>query len=578
MRIGWLLLPLVSCAALAGACGTHSPSAGERFVAPVEAPSRPEGLTAKEVDEVIRDAWQKEGITPARPVDDARFFRRASLDITGVIPTEEATQAFLVDKAPDKRRRAIEALLASPGWASQWTNYFDRLLLGREVRGQLIDRDGFREWLHGRFAKNTPYDRLVFDLITAEGVTRPAGEGPMGGGAGMQPAGMGGMANGGSAGDLPVNGAVSFLVKFDKTPQDLAGTASRVFLGVQIQCAQCHDHKTEKWKQSDFRSFASCFAETRIRPVGPPAMGGKLRQVEVSDEGHVAFRKKVRQDPEIKSIADARPAALDGTDFSRADNPRKALAEWMIAPENPWFAKAAVNRVWAHFLGRGFVDPITDFRPGNPVTLPNLLDRLAADFVAGGYDMKRLVRLITSTEAYQRAAASKGEAGDDKLWSRFRLEALGPDELLDSLVVATKADVVLDKKAAKNRIDEVRRQLSKRLTFLFDVDEEQDSADFDGSVSQALFLLNGGFVNENTRAVPGSAVSEVLDLPGGDAEKIRSLYRRALSREPTAAETKVWVKALSEPVAGKNKREAKKAALEDLFWALLNSSEFTFNH
>ena len=571
--------PLLAFALHVGGCSGAPPApvaSATPTAASVAAPTpAPVKLAASDVDQAIRAAWAKEGVTPAPTVDDARFLRRAYLDITGVIPALDVVTAFLADPAPDKRGKLIASLLASPRYADHWTDLWDRVLLGRDVRGKLVDRDAFRGWLHGEVAKNAGWDRMVMDLLTSTGESRTA-----------------------------ETGAVNWFVKYRDTPQDLAGSASKIFLGVQIQCAQCHDHKTEKWKTDDFRRFAACFAKTRTDAVGDADM--KQKTFAVSDADNVAMRK--RKEPEIKAIIAAAPTALDGTDFSSSENRRQALATWMTAPDNPWFAKAAVNRLWAHFLGRGFVDPITDFRPGNPAVLPDLLDALARDFVASGYDIQRLIRLICATEAYQRVASGKVKGGD-KLWSRFRVEPLAPDELLDSLVVATKSDAVAER--GKKSLEAIRERLDKQISFLFDVDEESDDVDHDGSIPQALFLLNGGFVNTSARAVPGSALAEVMAMPGDDEAKIQSLYLRALSRpadagevaaakallaapaiedDEPAADPKVDEKTKGKKTAGRGKGAAltkaaknraaqgKARPYEDLFWALLNSSEFTLNH
>jgi len=581
-RLGYLA-PLLAFTLHCGGCSGASPapvasgSPSASQVAAPSAPSAPTGLTAPDLDKAISAAWSKDGVTPAPLVDDARFLRRVYLDITGVIPSIDAVNAFLADSAPDKRGALVASLLASPRYADHWTDLWDRVLLGRDVRARLVDRDAFRGWLHGELAKNVGWNRMVIDLLTATGESR-----------------------------APETGAVNWFVKYRDTPQDLAGSASKIFLGVQIQCAQCHDHKTEKWKTDDFRRFAACFAKTRTDVVSDADM--KQKTYAVSDADNIAMRK--RKEPEIKAIVSAAPTALDGTDFSSSENRRQALATWMTAPDNPWFAKAAVNRVWAHFLGRGFVDPITDFRPGNPVVLPELLDALARDFVASGYDIQRLIRLICASSVYQRAAVGKAKSGD-LLWSRFRVEPLAPDELLDSLVVATKADAVAER--GKKSLEAIRERLDKQISFLFDADEESDDADHDGSIPQALFLLNGAFLNTSARAVPGSALAEVMALPGDDEAKIRSLYLRTLSRQPGAGEIAAAKALLAAPAIedeepapdpkddvktkGKGKKGAgrgKGAALtnaaktraaqgkarpyEDLFWALLNSSEFTLNH
>jgi hypothetical protein len=381
-----------------------------------------------------------------------------------------------------------------------------------------------------------------------------------------------------------VNGAVNWLVKLSDTPQDLAGAASKTFLGVQIQCAQCHDHKTDAWKQDDFRRFAASFAKTRVEPIDPPGMGPRRQRVD--DAARVVMKKR-RIDPEIKAIADAKPTALDGTDLSTGPSPRAALAAWMTSPQNPWFAKALVNRMWAHFLGRGFVDPVADLRPSNPATLPEVLDLLARDFVAGVYEMKRLMRLICDTEVYQRAApAAKLSPAEEKLWAGFHVEPLGPDALLDSIVAAVDLEGQLGQRAAGRSLWEVKRQRAKQFGFLFDVDEETDAPDFEGSISQALFLMNGGFLNGNDHAAPGSALARIFDGPGSDADKITALYLRTLSRPPSQDEIATSTRFVAAPrddLAGVRgdkgrPRRVKRLAYEDLLWALLNSSEFTFNH
>jgi hypothetical protein len=577
-RLG-AIAPVFALALHGWGCGGAPPApiaSAVPLTSAVAPPPAPTGMTAADVDAAIRAAWTKEGLTPAPTIDDARFLRRAYLDVTGVIPPLDVVTAFLADGAADKRAKLVASLLASPRYADHWTDLWDRVLLGRDVRARLVDRDAFRGWLHGELAKNVGWDRMVTDLLTATGENR-----------------------------ADATGAVNWFVKYRDTPQDLAGSASKLFLGVQIQCAQCHDHKTEKWKTDDFRRFAACFAKTRTEQVGDADM--KEKTFAVTDADNVAMRK--RKEPEIKAIIASAPTALDGTDFSSSDNRRRALATWMTAPDNPWFAKAAVNRLWAHFLGRGFVDPITDFRPGNPAVVPDLLDALAKDFVSSGYDIQRLIRLICATEVYQRAATGTAK---DKLWSRFRTEPLAPDELLDSLVVATKADAVAER--GNRNLEAVRERLDKQISFLFDVDEESDAPDYDGSIPQALFLLNGVFVNNSARAIPGSALAEVMALPGDDDEKIKSLYLRTLSRAPDAGEIAAAKEALANPAiedeepaadpkveaktkdrkgkgrgkgvvgakgakAGKTRAaQGKKAAYEDLFWALLNSSEFALNH
>lgn len=557
--------------------------------APSSPSAAPEaGLTAAEIDREIRAAWQKEGIQAAGGVDDARFLRRLWIDLQGVIPPPERVEAFLADSAPDKRARAIDEALGSPLHAEHWTNYWDRVLLGRQVRVALVDRPAFRGWLKRKFEANTPWDKVVYELVTATGQNR-ADEGD----------------------DAAVNGAVNWLLKYRDTPADLTGATSRVFLGVQIQCAQCHDHKTEKWKEADFKSLTACFLQTRVEVLD---RDGNRRRVEIRDTDKVP-RQNPRRMAAVNEYLKAPPVALDGTDFSTSPNRRKALGEWLTAPKNPWFARAIVNRMWGHLLGRGFSEPVDDFRDTNPPVMPGLLARLTDDFVQHGHDLKHLLRLIVSTEAYQRAtapAAGDKAPAEARLWARYRMMPMGADELLESLIAATRIDDLLRKDRDEGELDRLRQQARRQFATLFEVDEEEAGDDFDGTIPQALMLLNGRLTNLGSSAVPGSALASVLAASSDDEARIRALYLRTLSRPPSPDEVARWKAFLSEPrevvrspgppePAGKAKGKGNKAqvdpfvkldrrkggagagdahrqAFEDLFWALLNSSEFFFNH
>ena len=397
-----------------------------------------------------------------------------------------------------------------------------------------------------------------------------------------------------------INGAVNWTLRFEQAPQDLAGNASRVFLGVQIQCAQCHDHKTEKWKQEDFRRFASAFLHLKVDPIDRGKPMGNTKRVEVSDLGKVAPR--FTKNADVAPIAAAKATALDGTDLDKGEGTRKALATWMTARDNPWFAKAFVNRMWGHFLGRGFYDPVDDMRAINTPAMPELLDRIAADFVAHDFDIAHLIRTICATEAYQLAASASAKSDpENRLWTRFHLVPLGPEELMNALLRATDLESAAQKAGIQD-LDQLRTQLVRQYAFLFDVDETDDVPDYSGTVTQALSLLNGQLVGQGTRSIPGSALDDVLAKPGDDAAKVDALVLRVLSRKPTDAERSKWVEYVQiamktprptippprrgGPGAGPLGRlgnkgpptDPRRAAYEDVMWALLNSSEFVFNH
>lgn len=549
-RTGWL----VGVVVVAGGCAASAPmSRGPVASKPVEA-ARPVLMQPAEIDARIRAAWKEKGIEPAERVDDATFFRRVNLDVSGRVPTAEAVENFLADKAPDKRQKAIDALLASPEYAEHFTNYWDRTLMGRDVRKN-VDRAEFRRWLHEQLEKNVGYDVWVRDLVSATGLTSAP-----------------------RMAEQPVNGAANWYLRYMDNPPDLAGITSRLFLGVRIQCAQCHDHKTEKWKMSDFQGFTASFLRTRAQLYYADDKEKKgMRPYDVED---LDKPRRAAKNMDIAEYKSAAPRALDGTDLLSGGKPRTALAEWITRKDNPWFARAIVNRMWGVMLGRGFAEPVDDLRESNPPALKDLLDTLASDFVASGYDLKHLVRLIANTEVYQLASYSnerhgaserhganerrgasevpgaKGPRGDGALWSYFHLDQLGPDELRDSLA-----------RASGLPLERVERQ----FTFLFDVDEEADHDDeFDGTITQALWMMNGKVIQRSIQIAPGSALAQVLSKAGPDEPKIRALYMRTFSRPPTEEETAQWVKYL--------KGGPVRQGYEDFLWTLLNSSEFLFNH
>jgi hypothetical protein len=536
---------------------------------------------------VLRDAWKKAGVVPAPLADDATFHRRAWIDIVGTVPTVDATRAFLDDRSPEKRAKLVDALLASDAYASHWTNYWDDVLIGKATKSDLVDRGAFRAWLHARFVENTRWDRFATELLTATGQNGLGGAKARGPGLRL-----------GEAEEAPsedVNGAVNWALRYEQSPQDFGGNAARVFLGVQIQCAQCHDHKTESWKQEDFQRFSKAFFHARVDPIDRGKSMG-VRRVALVDAAGAPPR--FAKNPDVGPIVRARATALDGTDLEKGKDTRKALAAWMTSRDNPWFARAFVNRTWAHFLGRGFYDPIDDMRPSNTPTAPELLDRLTADFVANGFDVKQLIRVICASEAYQLAASAEAKTDpENKLWGRFHLVPLGPEELLNAILRVTDVDRTAERAGIKN-LDALRASLVQKYAFLFDVDEADDEPDFSGTISQALALLNGALVSQGTRAYLGSPIAELAASTGSDEEKVDALVLRVLGRRATSTERERFVRFVAghapEPSSPENKTKGardplerlsrrrpatgKATAYEDLFWVLLNSSEFTFNH
>ena len=602
--VGFAAISGAGCSGGGGPTRARGADAAASVKAPAPAPAPEPAFGVGAIDAAIRAAWQAAGITPAGRVDDAGFIRRVWLDIGGTLPAPEVVAAFLAETAPDKRAKAVEAVLASPRYVERWTDAWDEILIGR-VRSQVVDRPAFRRWLRGQFAANAPWDKIVVGLVTATGKNSAGG---------ARYAMDGPEVDAGREADEGVNGAVNWVLKYSQTQQDLPAAASRVFLGVQIQCAQCHDHKAEKWKQDDFRSFAACFSHVQAKPVGEKVKN-EVRVLEVRDGERARVRKKDPDREAMAAIAAAEPRALDGSDLSASENRRQALAAWMVSPGNPWFARAIVNRMWGMMLGRGFVDPVDDLRPGNPGVLPELEEKLARDFVAHGYDLKHLIRTIAATEVYQRAAAAAqgkdGKPAGDALWPRFRVRAMAPEVLLNAILAATGLDPFIEQVAGERR-ERLRGNMRNAFGFLFDVDEEAAEEDYEGTIPQALMLLNGALTAAGTSAsIPGAALRDALAKGGSDAEVIEALYLRSLSRRPSAAEVERWTRYVGEtrdvvitkPPArapgkpGRGGRQgsvelppkivkllqkqpemARHQAFEDVFWALLNSSEFFFNH
>jgi hypothetical protein len=589
-----LLTLVIACGGAAPSPAVVPPSPPPVVSTPPKAPAT-NALQAEQANALIAAAWAARGIDPAPTCDEATFVRRATLDILGTIPSPQEATASIASQLPSAQLRAkvIERLLDDPRYADHWATYWDDVLMG-QIRNQQVDRDAFRGWLRQAFAKNMRWDAMVREIVAATG-QNGNGSGrtyPMGGKPMLDPGEMASEPAGAEPSE-PINGAVNFALRFQDAPQDLAGTASRVFLGVQIQCAQCHDHKTEAWKMTDFQKFSSATLHFQTDPLDKAGKG--LRRVVVRDAKRVSGR--AARNPELEPIVKAQPTALDGTSLAQAEKTRPALAAWMTKPDNPWFARAFVNRMWGHFMGRGFSDPVDDMRASNPTEVTPLLDALSSEFVRSGFDIKALIRTITQIKTYHLAASSAAKTdADNHLWGSYKLVPLGPEELLNSVFAATQVDQAAAKAGVKD-MPRLKAQLVRSFGTLFDVDEEFDAQNFEGSMSQALALLNGSLVNIGSRGLEGTSVHTILKESANDEDAVRALYLRILSRMASKAELDKAVKYMRETPAApqgpkrgpkkgldlaaskdKSPSDPRKDAFEDLAWALLNSSEFAFNH
>ncbi len=499
-----------------------------------------QALAAK-IDQRLGAAWDKD-VKPAPLADDAEFFRRAHLDLAGRIPSVTEARDFLEDDRPDKRRLWVDRILqADPDDASyrdayvgHFANVWRAWLLAQTNQQALQQQPSLELWLRQRLKANVGYDRLVRDLLTQQ--------------AGPANPGLGGPADGTAA---------AFYQANENRPENLAGSTARLFLGVKLECAQCHDHPFDKWTRNQFWEYAAFFTDVPQpgRPGQPP---GRAPRGEIK----VAGTDKV-----------AKARFLDGTEPKwKDDGTRPTLVEWMTAADNPFFARAAVNRLWAHFFGVGLVDQSEGPGDENPASHTELLDELARAFVEHKYDVKFLVRALTASQAYQRASAlSHPSQKDLRLFARMPLRGLSPEQLFDSLAVATEYQETM---TAGPRVNFIGGPQSPRSQFLAKFAAQDQKTDYQTSILQALYLMNNEFIADRTSVRTNRTLATLAEQRTGTARKVESLYLVVLSRKPRPEESERFVKYVD---AGGAPGDPKKA-LADVFWVLLNSPEFLLNH
>ncbi len=487
-------------------------------------PADPRKL-ADRIDAHLDARFAAEKVKPAPLADDAEFLRRVYLDITGRIPTPRDVHDFLANSDPHKRAKLIDELLETPRHASHFAAVWRAALVPEvaAVPESRVFRPGFEAWLRGRFRVNTPYDALVRELLTVPISTDTESPTP----ALRRP-------------DDP-NPLAFYAVK-DAKPENLAAATSRVFLGVQIECAQCHDHPFAKWTRDQFWNTAAFFAGIERSGDGVFAPISEI-------DGRRALAPSAGKKPvPARFLDDAEPVWKAGV------SARVPLAAWVTARDNPFFAKATVNRVWGQFFGRGLVDPVDDFRDDAPPSHPELLDELAKAFADSGFDLRFLVQAIGRTKAYQRTSARTDATQDDpRLFARMAVKGLTGEQLFDSLALATGSR---DNRAA-------REQFLTRFALT------GKPAEPETSIPQALTLMNGKFVADATTLDASPTLLAIGETPGLTmAERIDALYLAALGRKPTTKERDRMAKHVGENTE----------RLSDVFWVLLNAAEFRLNH
>lgn len=512
----------------AGGC-----SATERPDAAAPDPSPGEPTAATEIDAVTFAGWTSAGIEPTALAGDEEFLRRASLDIIGRVPTAEETRAFVASTDPDKRSALVDRLLASDEYAQYWADIYLDLLIGMDPQTRRRFGDDVHDWLAGGLAEGRGWDQTVDAMITATG-------------------------------ELPDNPAAGFIVARmrEGKVENLVGRTGDIFLGVQIQCAQCHDHPYADFSREDFWGMGAHYARSRVRidrssqPPIPRVVDTRRGEMRIEMEG--TDRKK-KIDPSFLG----RAVTIDDEETRR-----EALSREIR--ESDLFARAAVGHTWSQLFGRGIVEPWNDLGL-DPESHPALLETVADEFVDLGYDHRELLRATVLSQAYQRSSAGPVErrAQAEAVFARAPVRPLSPHQLFRSLFSVTGIEDVENPKV-RRRVRKAKREAQKQYLFVFGDDEMAQRDAFSGNVPQALLLLNGDLTNQGVVARPGTTLGRILDASDDDGERIENLYLAVYGRKPSADEVERGVAF----VRGHESRQA----YEDLMFAMLYSSEFLSNH
>ncbi len=491
------------------------------------------------IDAAVLAQWKELGIAPSAPCSDAEFLRRVSADITGALPTPEELARFLADPAPDKRARVGDRLLDSPGYAAYFAlKWADILRNKREGKTEVQHGTyAFHDWIREQLAHNTPYDQFVGAILAASGSVEEAPP-------------------------------VQWYRTIRETVVFVDDTA-QVFLGMRLQCARCHHHPFEKWSQNDYYGFAAYFAKIGRKPDARARRMGR--------DGEVIFtaRNGSVVHPKTGKAMNPRGLGAEETPAAPGKDPRLNLVTWLTDRKNPFFARALVNRYWAHFFGRGVVEPLDDMRLTNPASNPALLEALTDGFVKSGYDLKALVRTICTSQVYGLSSEpNRTNERDRQTFARHYPRRMTAEVLMDAIASVTGVATAFPGLPRGTRAVELPDE-SVRSSFLDvfgrprrDTPCECERVS-DATLSQSLMLLNSGEVQAEIANDEGRA-ARLAKSPGDDAAKVDQLFQAAFSRHPTPAESKAAVEYLAH-----NARERKRA-FEDIIWALINSKEFQF--
>jgi hypothetical protein len=521
---------------------------------PAKAPAKdPAGALAAIIDKHLAKDWDARGIVPAERADDAEFVRRAYLDIIGRAPKASEARAFIEDRSPNKRAALVDQLLKMPGYANYFAAVTRVQWLPQTATNPQVAQFGFQfeQWLRARYRENTPADEVVRRILTLKVTVN--NQNPMFRFVQPDPSERDGATLSG------------FYSANEGKAESVGSAVSRLFLGVKLECAQCHDHPFAPYTRDQFWQFAAFFAELNPLAGERPGFVGPVQpQSDRNSIGIPGTEKKVKA------------TFFDGSkpNWVPDRSPRVELADWLVSPKNPYFARNMANRVWAHFFGIGILDPVDEPGENNPPSHPELLEELGQAFAENGFDTQLLIRGITRSKAYQLTSkmTHPGQA-DPRRFARMNLKGLTPSQLFDSLVAATgyREPAFLRNQQNFGFV----QPNNPRSAFLVRFASNERPTETHTTILQALMLMNGQFIGDQTDLVRSEVLAAIADMPGWDTkDRVTNLFLTAFARNPSPEELEKFASYVDRggPTGDKKK------ALADVFWVLLNSPEFLFNH
>jgi hypothetical protein len=570
----FLVLATASSLAFVGTTGllgqTTPPTqtvSAKKSSAAEETPTGP-NYQIEQINKMIEQVWTDYELRPSREATEGEWCRRVYLDLIGRIPSVDELNEFLDDQSEDKKKNLVDKLLYDDAYteefARNWTTIWTNLLIGRTGgtdNDSMINRGGMQKYLRDSFAREKSYDKMVYELVTATGSTKPGVKG--------------------------FNGATNFLIdKVNEEDASLATAATtKIFLGLQVQCTQCHNHPFNDWKQQKYWEMNAFFRQAKAfrseMMAADDMLGAPARLL---DQDFAGESKKNPNEAELfyelrnGLLSVAYPVFVDGTEidksgYVRVSNRREKLADLMIG--SPYFTRSIANRMWGHFLGYGFTSPLDDLGPHNIPSHPELLEYLSDEFRKSNFDLRQLMSWVVLSRPYGLSSkrSSYNEQDDPMLgespkFTHFYIRQMEAEQLYESLLIATEV-------AKTGSYEDQEKQKAKwmaQFTSAFGNDEGEESTNFNGTIPQILMMFNGDLVRNATSTGKGTPINRLAYSNLNDGKKVDHLFMAGLSRKPNSQEKDIA------RVLYQTHAEDQKEALRDIWWVILNTNEFIFNH